>query len=52
MISDDPFDELADRVRAAGGRLATEPADMPWGVRMFRLQDPDWFKLAISSEKG
>ena len=28
-----------------------EPADMRSGARMFRLQDPDGFKLAISSEK-
>jgi len=46
------IDELADRVRTSGGRRASEPADMPWGVRMFRVEDPDGFKLAISSEKG
>jgi len=45
------IDALADRVRTSGGRLASEPADMPWGVRMFRVQDPDGFKLTISSEK-
>lgn len=42
-------DVVASRVRAAGGVLASEPADMPWGVRMFRVVDPDGFKLVISS---
>jgi uncharacterized glyoxalase superfamily protein PhnB len=45
------IDELANRVRAGGGTLASEPADMPWGVRMFRVKDPDGFTFVISSEK-
>lgn len=44
-------DALAQRIKDRGGRLATEPADMPWGVRAFRVVDPDGFKLAISSER-
>lgn len=44
-------DEIAARIKSFGGRLVSEPADMPWGVRMFRLQDPDGFRFAISSEK-
>lgn len=44
-------DAIAQRVRDAGGTLVTEPADMPWGPRMFRVQDPDGFKLAISSAR-
>jgi catechol 2,3-dioxygenase-like lactoylglutathione lyase family enzyme len=44
-------DEVAARVKAAGGTLATEPADMPWGQRIFRIVDPDGFKLAIASER-
>ena len=44
-------DDIANRIKANGGTLASEPADMPWGVRMFRLVDPDGFKLAISSER-
>lgn len=44
-------DEIAKRIRDRGGVLASEPADMPWGVRMFRVVDPDGFKLAISSER-
>jgi uncharacterized glyoxalase superfamily protein PhnB len=44
------IDEIANRIKAQGGTLATEPADMPWGVRMFRVVDPDGFKLTFSSE--
>ncbi len=42
-------DEIADRVRAAGGVLESEPEDTPWGVRAFRLRDPDGFRFTISS---
>jgi uncharacterized glyoxalase superfamily protein PhnB len=45
------IDAVARRIKSAGGVLDTEPADMPWGVRMFRLRDPDGFKLAIASER-
>jgi uncharacterized glyoxalase superfamily protein PhnB len=47
----DDIDSLAQRVREAGGEFATEPATAPWGVRMFRLRDPDGFLLTISSER-
>jgi len=43
-------DELAARIKERGGTLELEPTDMPWGARAFRVQDPDGFKLAISSE--
>jgi lactoylglutathione lyase len=43
-------DEIATRIKARGGTLESEPTDMPWGPRMFRLQDPDGFKLVISSD--
>ena len=42
-------DEIAKRIVERGGTLESEPADMPWGARVFRVQDPDGFKLAISS---
>lgn len=45
------IDQIAERVRKTGAALGTEPADMPWGVRVFRVQDPDGFKLVISSER-
>ena len=45
------IDQIAERLRKTGTALGTEPADMPWGVRVFRVQDPDGFKLVISSER-
>ena len=47
----DNLDELAAKIKASGHSLDSEPADMPWGVRMFRLRDPDGFKLVFSSER-
>lgn len=43
-------DAIAGRIRERGGTLESEPADMPWGARVFRVKDPDGFILAISSE--
>ena len=43
-------DSLAEGIKERGGTLDAEPADMPWGPRLFRLSDPDGVKLAISSE--
>ncbi len=42
-------DAIAARIRAHGGTLVTEPADMPWGARAFRIRDPDGFAFSISS---
>jgi lactoylglutathione lyase len=44
-------DDIAARIRQFGGTLDSEPGDMPWGVRAFRVTDPDGFRLAISSER-
>jgi uncharacterized glyoxalase superfamily protein PhnB len=41
-------DEIANRIKEHGGILDSEPADMSWGVRLFRLKDPDGFKFSIS----
>jgi uncharacterized glyoxalase superfamily protein PhnB len=43
-------DAVAARIKANGGKLESEPTDMPWGTRAFALADPDGFKLTISSE--
>ena len=43
-------DEIAKRIKEHGGTLESEPADA-WGARVFRLKDPDGFKLVISSER-
>jgi uncharacterized glyoxalase superfamily protein PhnB len=49
ITTDQNVDEIASRIKGLGGVLDSEPADMPWGVRVFRLRDPDGFKLTISS---
>ena len=46
------IDEIAARIRKSGGSLDSEPADMPWGRRVFRILDPDGFRFAISSGSG
>ncbi len=45
------IDAVAQRIRDNGGTLETEPADMPWGVRAFRMKDPDGYRFSISSER-
>jgi uncharacterized glyoxalase superfamily protein PhnB len=45
------IDAIAKGIKDRGGSLETEPADMPWGVRMFRLRDPDGYKFGISSPR-
>jgi uncharacterized glyoxalase superfamily protein PhnB len=44
-------DDVANRIKAQGGRLEAEPADMPWGVRLLRMRDPDGFVFSISSPR-
>jgi lactoylglutathione lyase len=41
-------DALAAGIKARGGTLVVEPTDMPWGVRMLRVLDPDGYRLSIS----
>ena len=51
IITEQNIDKIANRIKELGGILDTEPADMPWGARAFRLKDPDGYKLAISSPR-
>lgn len=44
-------DRLAARIKERGGALEAEPVDTPWGGRLFRVRDPDGFKLAIATER-
>jgi predicted enzyme related to lactoylglutathione lyase len=44
------IDALAGGIRERGGTLDTEPADV-MGARVFRLRDPDGFRLTISSPR-
>ncbi len=52
ITTDQNIDKIANRIKELGGTLESEPADMPWGARLFRLKDPDGFKLAISSPRA
>jgi uncharacterized glyoxalase superfamily protein PhnB len=51
ITTDQDIDGIAARIRAGGGTLDSEPADMPWGVRAFRVRDPDGFRFAFSSPR-
>jgi lactoylglutathione lyase len=46
----DNVDDVASRIKAAGGTLESDPADMPWGQRMFRLVDPDGYRFSIAAD--
>jgi uncharacterized glyoxalase superfamily protein PhnB len=52
ITTDQDIDQLAQRITEGGGTLDSEPTDMPWGARVFRLRDPDGFKLVISSPRA
>jgi uncharacterized glyoxalase superfamily protein PhnB len=51
FVTAQSVDELAHRIVSHGGTLESEPTDA-WGARVFRLRDPDGFKLVISSERA
>ena len=51
LTTEQSIDDVAARVKAAGGKLDTEPADMPWGSRIFTIFDPDGYKLVVSSPR-
>jgi len=40
-------DAIAARIKSSGWTLAMDPSDMPWGVRMLRVLDPDGYRLGI-----
>jgi uncharacterized glyoxalase superfamily protein PhnB len=44
------IDEIAERIKQRGGVLDSEPSDA-FGARVFRLRDPDGFRLVVSSER-
>jgi uncharacterized glyoxalase superfamily protein PhnB len=49
ITTEQNVDAIAKSIKQRGGTLESEPADTPWGARIFRLRDPDGFKLTISS---
>jgi uncharacterized glyoxalase superfamily protein PhnB len=50
FYSTQDLDGLAARAKASGIVLDQEPADMPWGARVFMLTDPDGFKISFTKE--
>lgn len=44
-------DVIAKGIVERGGTLGSEPTSMPWGARVFRLQDPDGYRIVISTER-
>ena len=42
-------DRLAETIKQHGGTLTREPHDEPWGGRAFALNDPNGFKITITS---
>jgi uncharacterized glyoxalase superfamily protein PhnB len=49
ITTDQNVDELAKQIKELGGKLESEPETSRFGMRAFRLCDPDGFKLTISS---
>lgn len=41
-------DDVAERAKAAGGKILAPPAQMPWNARECTIQDPDGYALAFS----
>lgn len=48
ITTDQDVDAIAKRITDHGWALDTEPADMPWGARAFRVRDPDGFRWSVS----
>jgi uncharacterized glyoxalase superfamily protein PhnB len=42
--------EIAQRIQSLGITLDTGLTDTPWGMRMFRLRDPDGFRWTIAAD--
>ncbi len=50
ITTDQDVTALAERAKAAGLKLDSEPAALPWGPMGFALTDPDGFALTISND--
>jgi len=48
--TDQNIDQLAARIKAKGGTLASEPKD-EWGMRSFNLEDPTGYKITVGSNR-
>ncbi len=52
LTTEESVDDIAARIKARGWTLDSEPEDKPWGARLFRLRDPDGYRLSITSPWG
>ena len=50
ITTSQPIDDIASRAKKAGVVLDTEPTDA-FGARVFRLRDPDGFRIVVSSPR-
>ncbi len=48
FVTDKDVDTIASRLKTHGISLVSEPADKPWGARMFQVTDPDGFLWTVS----
>ncbi len=50
ITTEQDIDALAEQARSPGAVLDTEPVDIFPGKRVFRLRDPDGYRIAVSSK--
>jgi uncharacterized glyoxalase superfamily protein PhnB len=50
ITTSQPIDAIATRAKQAGAVLDLEPTDA-FGARVFRLRDPDGFRITVSSPR-
>jgi uncharacterized glyoxalase superfamily protein PhnB len=52
LNSKQEVDELYRRWRDAGAKIVDEPEDKPWGLREFRVSDPDGNQFRVFYDFG
>jgi lactoylglutathione lyase len=52
VLEVDDLDRERERVLSAGWPLAADLAEQPWGLRDFRLLDPDGYYWRITNRRG
>ena len=50
IVTDQSVEAIANRMKAAGFKLDTEPAPLPWGPMSFEVTDPSGFLISVRSE--
>jgi uncharacterized glyoxalase superfamily protein PhnB len=52
ITTDQDIHELAERAKAAGITLDSEPEPLPWGPMAFAVTDPDGFNVTIAKSSS